>query len=171
VPASYLPLLAALEAGPRPHVDLVIANEVDSRPALIAVGATGVTIVDPSNGPDGPHVVHLAYSAVHGARVVKEGMGRHALRWFVVDADEPLSVPLSRRGAEAASQLAFVVNKRLGGAVAAERRPARVPDDRVLGDARKLRELHATGVLSDHEYRAAMQRLSANSDGPKRQYG
>lgn len=112
---TYRSLLAALESGPRQHIDLLMANGIAERPALIAVGSAGVSIVDPTFAIPGARaqVVNLTYAAIEQARLVKEGAGAARKRWLVVEGHVPATIELSKAGAEAASQVSYVINRRV----------------------------------------------------------
>ena len=115
VPDSYRSLILALESGPRQHLDMLMASGIDDHPALVAVGSTGVSVVDPTFAIPGARaqVVNLTYGAISGARLVKEGQGSTRKRWLVIEGHVPLRIELSRAGAEAASQVVHVINQRV----------------------------------------------------------
>lgn len=75
VPDTYRSLISALESGPRQHLDMLMASGMDDHPALVAIGATGVSVVDPTFAIPGARaqVVNLTYGAITAARLVKEG--------------------------------------------------------------------------------------------------
>ncbi len=85
-----------------------------------------MSVVDPTFAIPGARaqVVNLTYAAIESARLVKEGQGSTRRRWLVIDGNVPLRIELSRAGAEAASQVVFVINQRIGKAAGRTAAPA-----------------------------------------------